>query len=261
MAYFYTMYIAFLNESTYRANVVFTMLFDVLMLFITVSVWTALYAGRGVVNGQSLSQMVLYVLAVQACRRMTRNSLPEVMNEKITSGSIASDFIRPVSIMLSSIADQLGRNVFRFIFATMPVLIIGNVFFNPAPVSPVNVVFFVLSILLGMALMLQICWAIGLVSFWTKNGVFGRMLTNSLVEVFGGTTVPLWFYPPFMRTICSVLPFSYMFFYPAGILMGKYGIGEVINIFGIQLLWIVMMIGVERLVWFRARKVVTVQGG
>ena len=261
MVYLYTMYIAFLNESTYRANVVFTMLIDVLMLFITVSVWTALYQGRGMVNGQSLSEMVLYVLAVLASRRMTRNSLPEVMNEKITTGSIASDFIRPVSIMLSSIADQLGRNFFRFIFATIPMLIIGNIFFKPAPVSLINVFLFIASIVMGMTLMLQISWIIGIASFWTKSAAFGRMLIVSLVDVFGGTIVPLWFYPSFMRTICSILPFSYMFFYPAGILMGKYGISEIVHIFGIQLLWIGVMIGAERAMWFKARKVVTVQGG
>jgi len=119
------------------------MLTDVLMLFITVSVWTALYEGRGIVNGQSLPQMVLYILAIQASRRMTRNSLPNLMHQKISTGSIANDFIRPISIMLSSIADQLGRNVFNFIFATVPVLIIGNIFFNPEPVTFWDVVLFI----------------------------------------------------------------------------------------------------------------------
>jgi ABC-2 type transport system permease protein len=261
MVYLYTIYLAFLNESTYRANVIFTVLRDVLMLFIMVSVWTALYEGRGMVNGQSLSERVLYVLAVHACKNMTRNGLSDLMHQKISTGKITNDFIRPVSIMLSSIADQLGRNLFRFIFSTVPVLVAGIIVFHPAPVAPINVVVFIFSILLGMILMLQLSWIISLLTFWTKNGVFGRMFIGSLIEVFGGTTIPLWVYPGFMQKICSLLPFSYMFFYPVGILMGKYGMAEIINIFGIQLLRVGIMIGIERLVWHNARKVVTVQGG
>ena len=261
MVYLYTMYIAFLNESTYRANVVFTMLYEILTLFISVSVWTALYRSRGAVNGTTLAEMVLYVMAVQACRNMTRNRLPEALHQKMTSGSIANDFIRPVSIMLSMISDQLGRNYFRFIFATVPVLVIGILFFHPSSVLPVNVLLFIVSVLLGMILMLQISWIIGLFSFWTNNGVFGRMLISSIISVFGGTVVPLWFYPDFMKNICMVLPFSYMFFYPAGILMGKYSASEIIKIFVVQLIWAGLLIAAERIVWVNARKVITVQGG
>lgn len=261
MVYIYTMYLAFLNESTYRANIVFTILREILTIFIMISVWTALYEGRGTVNGRTFNDMVLYVLAVHSCRNMTCSNLYGIVHTKITTGSIASDFIRPVSIMLSMMADQIGRNIFKFIFSVVPVLITGIIFFHPSPVLPANVIFFVISILMGMTLMLQLSWIISMMAFWTKNGVFGRMLTGSLVTVFGGTVIPVWFYPPFMRTLCSVLPFSYMFFYPAGILMGRYGLLELIKIYGIQLLWIGIMIVIERVVWNNARKVVTVQGG
>lgn len=43
--------------------------------------------------------------------------------------------------------------------------------------------------------------------------------------------------------------------------MGRYGLLELIKIYGIQLLWIGIMIVIERVVWNNARKVVTVQGG
>jgi ABC-2 type transport system permease protein len=252
---------AFLGEYVYRANVVFTIVRNILMFFILVSVWTALYGENQSIDSVSLSDMISYTLVMVVLRNLTESKLPQMMNEKITSGAVGNDFIRPVSFMLSSLSQQFGRNLFNFIFATVPIVAAAMIFYRLGTFHPVQLLLFIVTAVFGIIIVLQISWIISLLSFWTKSAAFGSMLTKSLMEIFGGMVVPLWFYPDVMRTICMLLPFRLAFYSPASVILGKVSLVEAVHIILLQLLWIVLLAAAERAVWLKARKVVTVQGG
>jgi ABC-2 type transport system permease protein len=252
---------AFLSEYVYRANVVFTIFRNVLMIFILVSVWRSLFESRGTVDSISLDDMIAYTLAVILLKNLTTARFPELINEKLKNGSIVTDFIRPVSFMLSSISQQLGKNLFSFMFATLPVVTVSVIFFHVGHFDAVRFALFCPSALMGMILVFQIAWILSLLTFWTNSAAFGNFLIRGLVEIFGGTTIPLWFYPEAMKTLCMILPFRLAYFSPATIILGKVSCAESIRILFFQTVWIVVLAGVERLVWVHARKAVTVQGG
>jgi ABC-2 type transport system permease protein len=252
---------SFLCEYIYRANVVFTVLRNILMIFILVSVWRSLYESRVTVNSISLEDMIAYTLAVISLKNLTSARFPLLIHEKIRNGSIVTDFIRPVSFMIASISDQIGKNLFSFMFATVPVVTVSLLFFDIGHFDAVRSLLFGASAFMGMVLVFQISWVLSLLTFWTNSAAFGNFLIRGLIEIFGGTTIPLWFYPEAMRTLCMILPFRLAYFSPATIILGKVSFIESVHIILFQALWIVVMIGVERLVWINARKAVTVQGG
>lgn len=252
---------AFLSEYVYRANVVFTIIRNLLMFFILISVWTALYSGKSSVNSITLSDMITYTLIMIVLRNLMSSKLHDVMNEKINTGSIVSDFIRPVSFMLSSVSQQLGRNLFNVIFATLPILASAMIYFGIGQFHPTRFLFSVITAGFGLVLVMQISWIISLICFWTKSAAFGMFLLKSLMEIFGGMVVPLWFYPDVMRSLCMALPFRLAYYSPASVIMGKTSMNENLHIVALQLMWIALLIALERIVWSRARRIVIVQGG
>jgi ABC-2 type transport system permease protein len=252
---------SFLSEYVYRANVVFTIIRNVLMFFILVSVWTALYGSNTSVDAISLTDMISYTLVIIVLRNLTSSKLSEMMNEKITSGSVGNDFIRPISFMLSSVAQQMGRNLFNFIFATVPIVVTAMIFYKLGSFNPLRMLLFAITAGFGVVLVMQISWIISLLAFWTKSAAFGMFLTRSFMEIFGGMVVPLWFYPEAMRALCMVLPFRLAFYSPASVILGKISINESLHVIAYQLIWIALLIGIERIVWLNARKTVTMQGG
>jgi ABC-2 type transport system permease protein len=73
--------------------------------------------------------------------------------------------------------------------------------------------------------------------------------------------LPLWFYPDWLLAICNVLPFMYAIFGPMEIYLGRVNVADSGFIIAMQLLWIVLLFGLERLVWARAQYKLVVQGG
>lgn len=253
---------AFRQNVIYRANTIIYAITSMLYLLIQFSIWQALYATQATIEQVSLPQMLTYCVINQLVRAFTDDEISSNLGAKIRSGEIGGDFVRPINLKLYLIADQLGNSVYEFCFNFIPIVIITvlcGAFTLPASVF--HGVAFIVSLVLGIFLNYLIGYALGLIAFWVKNSGYVSWLMRAMTNLFGGTVIPFWFYPPALQKIAMLLPFRYITFEPISIYLGQTAKTEILSAIGMQLLWIAVVYLLGRLMWAKAEKRVVVQGG
>ena len=252
----------FQQQFIYRSNTVIRIVSSFIFLFITISVWNALYSGKSEVSGVSLWEMLTYVILVQILDSVVMLKVSGYIASRCSSGIISIDLIRPVNLKLCAIANALGNTLFQLVVFTLPVVILGSVFWGfTFPSDIFQICFFILSVFLAMMLYATLEYIMGLTSFWTKTDFYIQWIIGAFVTLFAGSQIPIWFYPKFLQDICNLLPFQYFIFKPASIFMGKTTYEESLMILLVQLVWLLVLLAVEKILWHFAQRVITVQGG
>lgn len=253
---------AFRQNIIYRANTAIQILRSALYLLITFNIWQALYATKTMVSQVSLDEMLTYAVLTELLFAFSNSNIGYNIGSRLLTGEIAGDFVRPINIKLYLIATHIGESLYAMLFNCIPISLMTILFGTMLPpANPLHGVLFFISLVLGIILMYQLDYALGLVVFWLKNHAFISQTMSALRMLFAGTTIPLWFYPDVLRSIALCLPFRYMTFEPISIYLGKTtGIGIVFAIF-MQLFWIAITYYLGRFIWSKAEKRVFINGG
>lgn len=252
----------FQTSSIYKANSFIYILTGLLELLVQISIWYALLGSKGTVKGISFPDMVNFVIINLIVNSLVRTSIGDSLAAKITDGSIAIDFIRPISLKWYLISESLGRNLFYTVFNTLPVCLTAIIFLGlRLPSEPLNLILFIVSLILGLMLSYSINYVLGLLVFWFKTGFHIRWILGACTDLFAGSIVPLWFYPDIFYKMAKLMPFRLISFEPISIYLGKVSSSEALSTVLLQLMWIAGLLVLEKFIWSKAQRVVTVQGG
>ena len=254
--------LAFQERLIYKVNTWLYILYAMLDLAIQFSVWSALYGVRGDVGGVTLTEMMTYVLLSTGVSILTESHVGNTLAGKVEDGSIEADFVRPVSLKYYLFCDTFGSTTYIFLFTFVPVAVFA-MFLVPVcpPVSAAQLIIFMVSVILGVLLAHYIHYTLGLLAFWFKRSIYVNWFLGAFFTLFGGATVPLWFYPDFLRRIAEVLPFRFVIYEPVCIYLGKTDLHSGMQVLLMQIAWIAILHLLERFIWSRAQRVVTIQGG
>ena len=206
--------------------------------------------------------MITYVLLSTGVSILTESHVGNTLAGKVADGSIEGDFVRPVSLKYCLFSDTLGGVAYNFLFTFVPVAI-AAAFFVPIrpPVSMAQLVVFLVSVVLGVLLAHYIHYTLGLLAFWFKRSIYVNWFLGAFFTLFGGAAVPLWFYPDFLRRIAAVLPFRFVTYEPISVYLGRTDLRGSLQVLLMQAAWIAALHLLERFIWSRAQRVVTIQGG
>lgn len=206
--------------------------------------------------------MVAFVLINTVVLSMTRSNIGNKLAQRFEDGTIATDFIRPVSLKYYLISEQMGENLYSTLFHIIPVCVIGVLFLQfQLPGEPWQLTMFVITLLLGMWLVYQIHYLVGLLVFWLKTSMYTNWMLNALMELFAGSVVPLWFYPDMLYKLAMLLPFRFISFEPIAIYLGKTSFAASLQVLAMQAAWIAGLLLLEKTVWRQVQKKVIIQGG
>ena len=253
---------SFQQQFVYRTNTFIYLLTTFIYLFVTVSIWSALFKRKGIVDGISLNEMFTYILMVHFVRSFVMLSVSKYVSARVSSGIISIDFIRPVSLKLCAIFDSLGSAVYHVMMFAVPMVILGGMLWGfVLPTQSYQWLLFVPSLFMAMILYSTIDYIMGLTAFWTKTSFHVSWIVGSFMTLFSGSHIPLWFYPEPIRTMAIFLPFRYCIFEPINIFLGKVTFHGALVIILVQFIWLMILLTAERIVWSHAQRVVTIQGG
>jgi ABC-2 type transport system permease protein len=129
------------------------------------------------------------------------------------------------------------------------------------PSEPIVWAAAVMTLLLGFTVMFCFDWILACVVFYVTDA-WGLATARAAVAMFfGGMLIPLAMMPEWLRTIAAILPFSQAVYLPISVLSGLTPITDLPRIWLAQLLYLAVLFVLSRLVFSRAVRVVTVQGG
>jgi len=252
---------AFLRRFMYRGDTLLQIVAFMLRLFIFISIWQALFQS-GVIAELSLVEMFSYLVLAELLNALSDSRVGAKISESIGDGSVIVDFIRPLDFKLQHFASDLGENLYRLIFNALPTcILVALVWGFKLPSSPLTVLLFLPSLILGVAISFHIDYLFALLTFWVQRSSHFDRVSKALFMLFSGTTIPLWFYPDGLREFALALPFSYITFQPLSIYLEKHTPEQSLIIIAIQAGWLLALVALSQWLWFRAQQHLTINGG
>ncbi|MCI8623115.1 MAG: hypothetical protein HFG26_05565 [Provencibacterium sp.] len=249
------------SETIYRAAALSGILSAALSFLIQVFLWKSLL-GTGIRQDASFSDMLLYVLINSFMLELTRTNVASIIENAMIDGTISMELLRPISYKGYMLAQTLGKNSYGALTATLPVLLLSLFFLSGAsPPDLPHALLFILSALLGVLLMFEVTYLAGLLAFWLQRCWFISFYLRGFRTIFGGTTVPIWFYPSLLKALSYCLPFRYMTFEPINLFLMKTPLTEAWVPLLAASLWLAGLCFLDRIVWRAATRRLTVNGG
>jgi ABC-2 type transport system permease protein len=254
--------IRFVSSLEYRTELIYEILTSFALILCVSYLWRALYGNNQGVYVISLDQMLIFMVIAQLLNLLLFSDLPEQINDKIYTGSISIDLIRPFHLWAAWVAEDIGTAISRVIIKGIPLLLFASLII--AVPKPANVTYFLLfsvSTVLSYVLMTCISYMVGLTSIWYMDfGNFGAV-ARSIIVFLSGSIIPIWFFPDWFQEISSYLPFIYIYQFPIGIYIGKFSGQEILAGLLTQFFWIICGLIGSVLLWRAVKNKIVIQGG
>jgi ABC-2 type transport system permease protein len=125
-----------------------------------------------------------------------------------------------------------------------------------------NILFFFPLLILAFLISFSINYIVGLFSFYTES-IWGIINTKDvLVLLLSGAAIPIDFFPQAIKQFVLLLPFQAIYNLPMVVLTSPdLETGIYIYYIGVQLMWVFTLFMAGKLFYYRASKVITINGG
>ncbi|ADG80489.1 ABC transporter permease OS=Tsukamurella paurometabola (strain ATCC 8368 / DSM / CCUG 35730/ CIP 100753 / JCM 10117 / KCTC 9821 / NBRC 16120 / NCIMB 702349/ NCTC 13040) OX=521096 GN=Tpau_3917 PE=4 SV=1 [Tsukamurella paurometabola] len=254
----------FRQQSTYLTAALAGLFTNTVFGFLKMGVLLATVAGAGgVAGGYTPGLMVSYIFLSQGLLTAvgafgTDGELPE----RIRSGDIAVDFLRPLNVQFASLATGIGGALYSLIPRWLPLvgvgLLTGMMAWAREPAAyPLGALSILLSIVLARALL----YAVEVIGFWVVE-TRGIVLFYVIVASFlMGMFVPIGMFPGWLAAIAEYSPFASVLMPPCDILSGRIDVAAGASAVGAQALWCVAAVAIGAALTAAGRRRLEVQGG
>lgn len=234
---------------------------QVIWLTVFVYFWRAVYAEVATIGGLTLDQTLNYVLLAQVLAPLVQAGTIRRFGEMMREGGIAVELLRPIDIQARMYVEALAE-IATTLVAKIPLALVAWLVFGlRLPTDPLVWGAFFTALLLGHAVLFCFDWIFSCLAFYSTE-VWGlSVLREGFAIFFSGSLVPLVMMPDWLQTLTSAMPFAQALYAPVAILTGITPLADAPRTWLIQIAWLVGLALLSRLVFSRAVRVVTVQGG
>jgi ABC-2 type transport system permease protein len=251
---------AMAREATYRFDV-FTSVASVLVrVYLLRMVWVALYARNAAPSELPLHAMITYSTVALLMGLVMDIDQTRLLYEKLHSGDIATDFMKPIVVPFYLFADGSGEVLFHALLI-VPSLLLALLIVHIDVPGPFVLATFFVSFGLGYMVGFCINFILNCVAFWTLEIHAVQLIITWVTDLLGGEIIPLVIFPPLLQKIAFALPFAAMFSTPVLIYVGVIPPARYAAALGLQALWIVVLGSIATVLWRAGAKRVVVQGG
>ncbi len=189
---------------------------------ITVLLYHGIYKiiGTGSIKNISFEVAASSTILYAIYSSFSTRDISKIVNSDYKSGAIEIWLNKPVSYLAFKIAEIFGRNI--PVIVTLLVLSVGFFSIGGLP----NVDHLLKRLLLGILLLWSgvvigclLSGLIGLSVIWLKDNSSLHSIIDKIIMIFGGSYLPLTFFPPYFRLMGESLPtgavtFISQIFYP-----------------------------------------------
>ena len=253
----------FRRQSTYRLAAFGGLVANATFGFLKVAIlFAAVRAAGGELEGYDVGAISAYIWISQGLLGSVNLNGRSDLAERIRTGDVAVDFLRPVDVQGAFVATEVGRSLFAFLPRGLPTLAIGVVVVGvPLPDHPWAVPLGLVSLLLGITVSATTVYLLATAGFWIVETRGLQILYMVLSGFFAGLFLPIWFFPEWLVVLSSATPFPSMLMYPTDVLAGRVeGAGALLLVL-VQVGWLLGTVAVGQLLTRAGRRRLEVQGG
>jgi ABC-2 type transport system permease protein len=254
----------FRRYATYRQAVVAATFTNSVFGFLRCFVLLAAVSATGTaVGGYTAPQLATFVWVGQGLIGTVLLWTPMDLGERIRSGQVATDLLRPVDPVWHQLAVDVGQAGYGVLtrFA-VPVAVGWLAFDLYLPHRPGTYPLFLLSVVVAILVCFGCRYLVNASSYWLLDSRGPQVAWLLLSTVGTGLYFPLWLLPPPYDALAMVgLPFASILQAPLDIVVERFDTAGQVALIAVQLVWAVVMIALARLVQRRAERRLVIQGG
>ncbi|MFF4190441.1 ABC transporter permease [Nonomuraea sp. NPDC001831] len=231
-------------------------MFGVLRAYVLIALWQA----RPGLAGYDVTDAVTYCFVTQALiGPMMLFGGGLTIPERIRSGDIALDLVRPASLPLWSLAEDLGRAAYLLLVRSLPPLLLGAALFGiTTPASPAGWAAALTGCLVGVLISFGWRYLVALSVCWLADDRGVAVVSLVLTTFCSGMLLPLHLFPGPLGEVVRALPWASMVQAPADLYLGKAPVGQTL---ALQAFWAATLFALGLLATRAARHKVVIQGG
>jgi ABC-2 type transport system permease protein len=254
----------FKRYASYREAMVAAVVTNTVFGFLRFAVMLAvLDAGARSVVGYSEPQLATFVWAGQGLIGVVLLWAPLDLAERIRSGDVVTDLLRPIDPVWQMLAADLGRAgyaaVTRFVG---PVAAGALVFQLYAPRRPVTYALFACSALMATVVCFGCRYLVNAAAYWLLDARGPNTFWTLTSGFLGGLYFPVWFFPDALAAALIVLtPFPSVIQIPLDVLVERGSPGLQLALLGVQAGWVVAILALCHWVQARGERKLVIQGG
>ncbi|TXK77424.1 ABC-2 family transporter protein [Paenibacillus sp. N3.4] len=252
---------SFQNNIVYRMDYLAGVVNAIVMIFVNISIWKAIYEEEESLEGVQFKMLVTYIV-LSFLMQVVYMMDEYIIESKVRSGLISSDLLKPINFRLYLLSHHLGTTVFRLLMQLLPAIIVSIFLFKLLmPFSTIMFVYFILSALLGYLVLYNLNFIVWVSSFWFYWTFSLVTIKDAAVMIFSGALIPLWFLPQGIVDFIKLTPFDSIFYTPIRVYLGMIPQEEIWSSLMRQAFWIVILFVIGQLLWKAAAKKLVIQGG
>lgn len=259
--YMFFIYTRFKERTAYSSRYLIFIISSYIEMISILSIWMAVFKNsKHDIGGYNQKEMILYLMLSFSLLSIIRQGVANRVSHDIATGDIVSYFLKPISYVNKLIFESISDILFNSIYL-LPPLIIGILYLDILKFNFIRLVVFLLSLFLGAMIYFLIDFMIGLFAFFV-NYIWGLLLVKEvLFRFFSGELFPLSFLPKKIEKFFLLLPFNSMTYKPILIIFGRVENRELIHTLLLQIFWVALLSIITKIIWKRANKRLSINGG
>ncbi|NMO53058.1 hypothetical protein HH310_17910 [Actinoplanes sp. TBRC 11911] len=255
----------FRRYATYRQATVAGMFTNIVFGFLRCYVLLAVAGGAagGMAAGYDPTQLATYVWVGQGLLNVVGIWGWTDLSDRIRTGDIAADLLRPVPPVTAYLAADLGRATHGMLARFIPPVIVGLIFFPLAvPARWQTVPLFALSVILAVIGSFACRFLVNATAYWLQDARGPIMLWTLGSGVLTGLYFPLRLFPDWAVAVLWLgTPLPGLLQTPLDVAAERDSPALQAGLVALQAVWAVIMLALARLVQHRAERKLVLQGG
>jgi ABC-2 type transport system permease protein len=237
----------------YRGSVMIWVFTSVIQPLVLIVVWRTVSGPSGSVGGYTADRFVTYFAIMLLVDHLTFIWLMWEFEWRIREGAFSPLLLRPIHPIHKDITDNVSYKIIG-LFGVGPAVIILIIAFHGdvSGITPLQVLAFVPALIGGAVLRFAIEWVLALSAFWLTKVSALNNLYFSVRTFLSGGFAPLSVLPPVIATIANWSPFPWSQAFVVNVVMGQTTGIDILVGYGAQATWILVALGLLKLVWARA---------
>ena len=253
----------------YKATIFMWLIISLVDVGFIIFLYQAIYASSpdSVINGFNFQEIIVYMTTSFLFSFLVLgNETSWNIFEDIKEGTIANTLTKPVSYRLRHLFTAIGSALTSICLIMIPFFIIlygifiGLGFITVTWTFIFDVIIFIVLTFLAIIITDAMGYFIGLLTFFTEH-MFGLNMFKSAVQsFFSGQLLPLSYMGAF-GVFCSYTPFAFLNSTPVLTLMGAISTTQAAIYVAVALGWVILLEGINKLIFKHCVRRLSVQGG
>ncbi len=211
------------TQLVWRADVIFNMIFTITKILFAYLLWGMVFQNTERIGQFTFHGMLSYYIMHSFLSQLEMSEgISGEIHDRIRNGTFSKYMVIPVGIEKYFIAMELGIVLFYIVFDFIAAVIWFFVFQIPIPFAAEGFMIICGAVMtvLGMLFMVQLNYFLGLLTLKYQGiGTF-LMIKNNLAALVMGSIIPLSLFPEVIVKMMQLLPFYYVTYLPAMLLIG-----------------------------------------